>query len=62
MEYFDHVDGANCIEDINEVLLNITPQFAKQSDEDLPLTKPKLNCIKVHTYDYRNLNTLREMH
>jgi hypothetical protein len=60
LDYFKHSPGANCIEDLDEILIQINNP---QSSSDIPqvLINPtqnifNLNSIKIGTVDYRNLN------
>jgi hypothetical protein len=60
LNYFKHSPGANCIEDLDEILTQINDT---QSSSDIPqvLINPtqnifNLNSIKIGTVAYRNLN------
>lgn len=56
LKYFNQVDGANCIDDINEVLLNITPELLENCKTIIPEPTAK-NPLKVFTSDYRNISS-----
>lgn len=55
-KYFDQAYGANCIDDVNEVLLNLTPEYTKTCEEFVSIPTPTYTPLKVFTNDYSNLN------
>lgn len=57
LKYFDQVDGANCMNDINDVLLNISPDLVEKCKEFVFPESIPINSLKVFTSDYRNLNS-----
>lgn len=57
LRYFDQADGANCMEDINEVLLSLSSDILEECNETFATSKTIYNPIKVTTNDYRNLET-----
>lgn len=57
LRYFDSADGANCIDDINEVLLNLTPEFTKCCSDVISMPTPTYTPLKVFTNDYANIKS-----
>lgn len=57
LRYFDSADGANCMDDVNEVLMNLTPEFDKSCKLVLSLATPTHNPLRVFTSDYTNLKS-----
>lgn len=56
-KYFNEVEGANCIQDINKVLLTVTPDVLQEyKNIDVP-TLTNNSALKVYTCDYRNLSS-----
>lgn len=57
LKYFNEVEGANCIKDINTVLLNATPDMLEEyKNIDVPILTNN-SSLKVLTCDYRNLSS-----
>lgn len=55
LKYFNQVDGANCIDNINHVLLTITPELLEKSKTIIQ--EPNSSPLKVFASDYRNLSS-----
>lgn len=58
LKYFDSSEGANCMDDVNDVLLSLTPELTEQcryilARPDIPNYAP----LKVFTRDYKNLKS-----
>lgn len=56
LKYFDQTEGANCMEDINEVLLNLSSKTVEVPQVPIAVT-PRYNPLKVYSNDYQTLKT-----
>lgn len=57
LKYINHEEGGNCMEDINDILLNVSSNLFQQNAQ---IFLPPINIqssIKVFTNDYRKLQT-----
>lgn len=55
LKYLDEVEGANCMQDLNVVLMNLTPDLINDCAQVLPI--PTNNPLKVFTNDYRDIKS-----
>lgn len=57
LKYFNHEEGANCMEDISDVLLNLSSDILQFNANSFFEPKTPKKSIKVFTNDYRKLET-----
>ncbi|VEN51003.1 unnamed protein product, partial [Callosobruchus maculatus] len=57
LKFFDQVEGANCTDDVNHLLLNINSNTEKYSEILVEQDVSKVNPIRVFTSDYQNLRS-----
>lgn len=58
LKYFNEVEGANCMDDINEVLINLGGDYTKKYSEILgTCSELTYTPLKVFTNDYQNLKS-----
>lgn len=57
LKCFEQSEGSNCLQDISEILLTVTPDFIKKTVY-LEKKEDNKSILKVETNDYRNLLTV----